>query len=311
LTRDLNGDEWLFWRRFHEGTNRWVHTYVSAICPAPAVVPLGGGARVSWALTSRAPQSRWTLFRGGDDGTLDSLVTVRAGEDTVLSFDDPAAAPGGTWRYAVRRECVDIRYRWTSDTTTYSRADNCAMTCTAPVISARGAGTRVTWTLPAPAPDTRWTVLRARDNGPFDSLGAVAAGADTAFSFDDSTASPGVLWRYAVRRSCSYAHEPWTSNAVTFWRADTQAPLTLTLANPTGSTLAFHLAGAAGFVWAKLYDLQGRVVLQQRLSAGGSGEDAFVLDLGVTGARHPGIYFLRVTDQTGRTTPTARVTVVR
>ncbi len=44
---------------------------------------------------------------------------------------------------------------------------------------------------------------------------------------------------------------------------------------------------------------------------GGSGEDSFTLDLGGSGARRPGIYFLRVTDALGRSTRTARVAVVR
>ena len=64
-------------------------------------------------------------------------------------------------------------------------------------------------------------------------------------------------------------------------------------------------------MWARLYDLQGRAVMQKPLGAGGSGDDSFTLDLSGSGAGHPGIYFLRITDSTGRTTRTARVAVVR
>ena len=214
LTHDLNGDVWLMWRRAREGINRWTHTYCSATCPAPTIAANGEGTRVSWALSSPAPESRWTLFRAEGDGAFDSLATVRAGADSLLGFDDPNAGPGRTWRYRIRRESLDTRYQWHSETATH-------------------------------------------------------------------------------------------------WRADTRIPLGLTLANPVGARIMFRLTGAAGLLVARLYDLQGRVVMQQPLSAGGSGDDSFTLDLDGSGAGRAGIYFLRITDSTGRTTRTARVAVVR
>jgi hypothetical protein len=214
VARDLNGDTWVIWRRARYGTNRWTHTYCSATCPAPAITARGDGARVTWSLSSRAPRSRWTVFRAEGEGDFDSLGTVRAGEDSVLALDDSTAGPGQVWRYRVRRESVDTRYVWTSDVATH-------------------------------------------------------------------------------------------------WRPDTRTPIGLVLANPTGAQLAFRLTGAAGLLWARLYDLQGRTVLSERLGASGTGDDSFTLDLGATGARRPGIYFLRVTDGTGRRTRTVRVAVVR
>ncbi len=215
MTHDLNGDLWLIWRRAREGTNLWRHTYCTATCAAPTVTPLGDGARVSWALSSRAPASRWSLWRAeGEGSAFDSLGTVRAGDDSVLALDDPTARPGPLWRYRIRRESVDVRYVWTSETATHQRAD----------------------------------------------LGV---------------------------------------------------PLGLFLANPTDAVLSFRLTGAAGLLWARIYDLQGRLVLRERLAASGTGEDAFTLDLGGSGARRPGIYFLRVSDGTGRQTRTARVAVIR
>lgn len=213
LTTDLNGDLWIAWRRAREGVNRWTHSYCSATCAAPAVTAQGAGTRITWTLTSRAPGSRWTVFRAAGDGAFDSLGTVRADEDSVLVLDDYTAGPGATWHYRIRRESVDVRYRWESDFATH-------------------------------------------------------------------------------------------------WRPDTRSPLGLALANPTGDRLAFRLTGATGLLWARLFDLQGRVVLQERLAARGTGDDAFTLDLAGTGARHPGVYFLRITDSTGRRTRTARVAVV-
>jgi hypothetical protein len=311
LTHDVNDDLWLVWRRASEGINRWTHTYCSATCPAPTVVAQGQGTRVAWALSSHAPGSRWTLFRAQGAGAFDSLATVRAGADSLLAFDDANALPGSTWRYLVRRECLDVRYLWASDTTEFSRADDCAVTCAAPSVTALGAGTRVAWSLPAGAPDTRWTLLRAREDGAFDSLATFAAGADTAFAFDDSTALAGVTWRYAVRRGCAYAHEVWTSATTSWWRADARAPLTVVLANPTGAPLALQVGGATGRVRARLFDLQGRLVLDQQFTASETGRDAWSMDLGGSGASRSGVYFLRVQDATGRTAPTARVVVVR
>lgn len=215
VTRDLNGDTWVAWRRARFGVNRWTHTYCSATCAAPSVTPLGDGTRLTWTLSSRAPRSRWSVWRAAGDGApFDSLGTVRAGEDSLLAFDDTTAGPGQTWRYRIRRESVDIRYRWESDVATH-------------------------------------------------------------------------------------------------WRPDTRVPIGLALANPTGNPLTFRLTGAAGLLWATLYDLQGRIVLRERLAAKGTGKDSFTLDLGTSGARRPGIYFLRVSDGTRRTTRTARVAVVR
>lgn len=214
MTTDLNGDVWLVWRRASEGINRWIHTYCSATCGAPAVSTHGVGTRVTWALSARAPNSRWTVFRAAGDSPFDSLATVRASEDSVLAFDDATALAGRTWRYRIRRESVDVRYRWESDVATH-------------------------------------------------------------------------------------------------WRPDTGGPIDLALANPTGGQLTFRLTGAAGLLWARLYDLQGRVVLAERLGASGTGEDTFTLDLGASGARRPGIYFLRVTDAAGRASRVARVAVIR
>lgn len=214
LTHDLNGDVWFIWRSARQGINRWTHTYCSATCPAPVVTANGEGTRVSWALSSRAPDSRWTLFRAEGDGAFDSLATVRAGADSVLGCDDPTAQPGRTWRYRIRRESLDTRYQWTSEVAVY-------------------------------------------------------------------------------------------------WQTDTRTPIGLTLANPVGAQLTFRLTGATGTLWARMYDLQGRVVLQKPLRTGGTGDDAFTLDLAGTGAGRAGIFFLRITDSTGRTTPTARVAVVR
>lgn len=214
MMRDLNSDVWVIWRRARSGINRWTHTYCTATCAAPSIMPNGSGTRVSWALSVPAKGSRWTVQRAQGDGPFDSLGTVRAGADSLLTFDDPSAGPGITWRYRIRRESVDTRFGWTSPLASHQRAD-------------------------------------------------------------------------------------------------TRQPIGIRLTSPTGASLSFRLTGGAGLVVARLYDLQGRVALEEQLPSSGTGDDAFTLDLGASGANRSGIYFLRVSDSTGRTTRAARVAVVR
>ncbi len=214
VTRDVNDDVWVVWRRTSEGLNRWMHTYCVATCAAPTITGSGVGARVRWTLSTLAPGSRWTIERASGDGPFDSLTTVRALADSLLAFDDLGAGPGVTWRYRIRRESVDTRYVWRSEESSH-------------------------------------------------------------------------------------------------WRPDVDQRLGLTLATVSGARLSFQLAGGSGALTARLYDLQGRVVVERRFDASGTGDDAVTLDLDDGPARHSGIYFLRVTDATGRTTRTARVAVVR
>jgi hypothetical protein len=213
-TRDVNDDVWVVWRRASEGINRWSHTYCVATCAAPTVTGSGAGTRTRWVLSTASPGSRWTIERAADDGPFDSLATVRAGPDSVLSHEDPRAGPGVTWRYRIKRESVDSRYVW---------------------------------------------------------------------------------------RSAETRH----------WRPDVRKSLGLRLAALSGAHLSFNVTGASGALTTRLYDLQGRVAFERNWNASGTGDDAVTLDLGESAARHSGIYFLRVTDTTGRTTRTARVAIVR
>lgn len=214
LTHDRNDDLWLMWRRAREGTNRWIHTYCSATAGVPIVSAHGFGTRLIWALSSRAPRSRWTIERALGDAPFDSIGTVRADEDSVLTFDDSSAVAGERWRYRVRRECLDVRYLWWSDIASY-------------------------------------------------------------------------------------------------WRPDTREAIRLSVTNPSSARCALQLDGASGALDLRLYDLQGRLAHRQQFAASGTGDDSITLDLGATGARSSGIYFLRVTDSTGRASRTARVVVVR
>lgn len=185
-------------------------------------------------------------------------------------------------------------------------------TCAAPsVAEAATSGTRVTWTLSTPVPGSRWTVERAMNNGPFDSLTTVRAGPDSVLSYLDSSAAPGVTWRYRIKREHVNTTYVWRSPEASHWRPDVRKALGLSLPAVAGARLELRVTGGAGSYTVRIYDLMGRVALERRVSANGSGDDTVTLDLDASRTHHSGVYFLRVTDATGRTSRTARVAIVR
>lgn len=184
-------------------------------------------------------------------------------------------------------------------------------TCAAPVVSAVPAGSRINWALTTPVPGSRWTIERAMADGPFDSLATVRAGADSVLSYVDPDAGAGVTWRYRIKREHVNMKYLWYSPEASYWQPDVREPLGLSLGSVSGVQLALRVAGGTGALTVRLYDLQGRVAAEHRVTASGTGDDALSLDLSTGNARHSGVYFLRVTDATGRTSRTARVAVVR
>jgi hypothetical protein len=76
--------------------------------------------------------------------------------------------------------------------------------------------------------------------------------------------------------------------------------------------LQLSLSGAeAGPLAVRVYDLQGRVVLERAGTARG-GQEPFAVDL--TEARRtlaPGIYFLRVSDAAGRASNAVRFVILK
>ncbi len=184
-------------------------------------------------------------------------------------------------------------------------------TCAAPSVVAAPNGTRIAWALSTPVPGSRWTVERARGDGPFDGAATVRAGADTMLSFVDTGAPPGITWRYRIKREHVNTAYVWRSAETSHWQPEVSKALGLSLPAVAGARLALHITGGAGTYTVRMYDLQGRVTVEQRLSANGTGDDAVTLDLDAGRTQHSGVYFLRVTDSTGRTSRTARVAIVR
>lgn len=113
LVRDENGDVWLAWWRTYDGVY-WSHTFTTALPSVPTVADRDHRPVVRWSLDRPAPETWWAVLRAEGDGPLTRLARLRATRDTIMSWADPSAPGGVLLRYAVRRECRDIRYQVTS-----------------------------------------------------------------------------------------------------------------------------------------------------------------------------------------------------
>lgn len=314
-----SGGLWLFW-----ADNDWMHrsTYRGGVWErgdSVQCIPTPGETFRPTFLdaehdTTEYPLVAWTNSGYGDTWRDVTSIAFPNGHGWDAGEEIPDSEESGWIAPTMMRDVnSDVWVVWRRARAGINRWTHtyCTATCAAPRVAASGSGTRVSWTLSVPAEGSRWTVERSLGEGPFDSLGTVRAGADTVLALEDPAAGPGVMWRYRIRRESVDTRYGWTSPIASHQRADTRRPIGIRLTNPTAAALSFQLTGGAGPVVARLYDLQGRVVLEQRLASSGTGDDAYTLDLGASGAGRSGIYFLRVSDSTGRTTRAVRVAVVR
>jgi hypothetical protein len=125
------------------------------------------------------------------------------------------------------------------------------------------------------------------------------------------TSPPGSL-RYKIRRECLDTRYQWESGEVSWPRLATATQITVRAKNPFMDGSDILLSGAAaGPVDIRLYDLQGRLVLETQGTANGLGEDTLRLDLhAAQGRLGPGVYFLRVTDSRGASSEPARIVIL-
>jgi len=113
VARDRNGDVWAAWQRLRDVV--WsTHTYCSAVVTSASLSKHGREQQVRWVLSSRCPDSRWTVLRAERDGPFEPVGEMVAGADSVLVWTD-RERPRGHARYRLRRECFDSRYRWESE----------------------------------------------------------------------------------------------------------------------------------------------------------------------------------------------------
>lgn len=197
---------------------------------------------------------------------------------------------------------------------TYTSATSSAPTVT-------GAGTKrfINWTLSEPTPGSWWAVLRARGEEPYEEIARVKAGASAAMTWADFEPPAGTL-RYRIRRECLDRQYQWLSEEMGWPVGAPPLPhsgsgLRLVIAsdNPSSAAIRLEILNASpGPLDVRVYDLRGRLVLQQRSVATGTGQDSILVNLAAAaGAPAPGLYFLRVVDASGQISPSAKLVLLR
>ena len=89
-----------------------------------------------------------------------------------------------------------------------------AVRCSPPALRPAGAGAMVSWSLDAPAPGSRWTVLRSVDGTTFDAVGTLVAGPGTHLDWIDTALPAGHPIAYRIRRESLDARFVWASPAI-------------------------------------------------------------------------------------------------
>jgi hypothetical protein len=169
------------------------------------------------------------------------------------------------------------------------------------------------WTLSEPAPGSYWTVWRAAGADEYEEVARLRAGPDLEVTWEDTATPLGEVLRYRLRRECvDRRYEAWGDEGA-WWPRGPTLGLALRGAQPSAGEVDLVVAGAvAGALDLRAYDLQGRAVAQQRVWAGGSGEDRVRLALAGPGRMLPvSVYFVRVTDASGRQSKAVKAVVLR
>ena len=187
---------------------------------------------------------------------------------------------------------------------------------------------RIAWTLSESAPETWWAVLKSVKGGPFLPVARVRAGPTPEMNWTD-TAPPAAIVSYKIRRECVDTRYQWESAPVS-WPAGARPPIYLGPPHPPGEPDSEPgLVGtpedrqwgrvrlslgvpAPGPVILRAYDLQGRLVLEQRVMAPSTERQTVSLDFRQAGRPlSSGIYFARATDAAGNESATVRVVLLR
>jgi hypothetical protein len=215
-------------------------------------------------------------------------------------------------------------------------------TTSAPRVTGTGRSRTVTWTLSEPAPETWWAVLRSQprhelqaqqsassgsvvdvdqnasggtptaDGEGFELAARVRAGAATEMSWTD-TSRPGGPLSYKIRRECMDKRYEWLSPKVR-WAGRSEQELSLgRVPSPARSLVALEVGNAArGMLVLRLYDIEGRVVLQQAAAVSGGELNTAQLNLAAAVPRlSDGIYFLRATDAAGKVSEAIKIVALR
>ena len=113
VVRDENEDVWVAWWRFYDGIY-WTHSHSTENSSVPVIDEESLRPRLHWTLSGPAPGTWWGVMRSADGAPPERVGRVRAGPGTEMSWADSSAPAAASLRYAVRRECRDVRYQVTS-----------------------------------------------------------------------------------------------------------------------------------------------------------------------------------------------------
>ncbi len=113
--RDENEDVWVAWWRWSQFQGAyWTHSYTTATSSAPVVDEESGRPRLRWTLSESAPGTWWGVMRSVGGAPAERVARVRATPALTVSWADSSAPAAASIRYAIRRECRDVRYQITS-----------------------------------------------------------------------------------------------------------------------------------------------------------------------------------------------------
>jgi hypothetical protein len=117
IGRDRNGDAWVAWSESFQPF-RFTHTHTSATTSAPSIEVDQGHPRLSWTLSTAAPETWWAVLRKKGSGNFESVARLQAGSSVAMNWIDTSVQLGWVQRdditYRIRRESVDLRYEWLS-----------------------------------------------------------------------------------------------------------------------------------------------------------------------------------------------------
>ncbi|MEQ1831549.1 MAG: T9SS type A sorting domain-containing protein [Candidatus Eisenbacteria bacterium] len=186
-----------------------------------------------------------------------------------------------------------------------------SVNCSTPTLGDSGGRPQLRWTLSEPAPGSYWSVLRALNGGGEQVVARVAGGVATEMSWSDTSLPSGARATYRIRRECVDVRYRLLSESSAEWVPRSQAlAVSMLSPNPLKAEVRLQVEGAgSGWLSLTAYDLQGRVVLRDRVRASGTGRDA--ASLPIPSSLRGGLYLLRVTAEGGGSSTAKKLVVLR
>ena len=316
LRPDGQGGYWVTWtsgfesvvvtRRLANGTWTAYDSLTADYKPASpyqltnsVAISMDGGPR---------PAISWMAY--GQSGTEYVYVSWPTDSGWTRGEQIPGSTKGGAQQLALD-ENGDIWIGWWKyfDGILWTHSHATAVS-SVPSISEQEGRPRLSWTLSAPAEATWWGVMRSRDDGEWERVARVKAGADSAMAWTDTTAPSGQRLRYAIRRECRDTRYQVTSDAAIWEPHGPGLRLDLLGRNPGSDVVDLEVLGAgSGALELGLYDIQGRHLGVRRMQSTGAGRDRLTLPF--PRGLESGVYLLKARSADGRESSAVKVVLLR